>query len=698
MKKGIKIIFCLVTILIVFGFYAHTLNYSWKHFDDNIIFEEAILPIPKSFSEILEYIKLFGLNHHFEASNPFYSNVVNIRSNSFNSLIVLIVYLFFQKSAFLYHTLSLFFHILNTAILFLLLNNFCSSYVKNNSNLLFKIKYPLISALTLFWALNPLNIESVLFATNWGALLSYSLCLFIFYIYQKWSLLIVNHIIIFIFFLISLFNCEHIITFLAIIFFYLFIQKQPLKVALTKTSPLLLAFTIFILSFFISHIKDNLTPNSSNNINLVLERVLWLSPQIFVHFIKLILVPFHLSIDQTAFVTLSKSLFEPYAIGCSVLMYASLIIAVICFFRRSYNLFLVLFIPFFLALLPFLHIISPIYNLASERYLYFPLFFLTIGLAHIVFSVLSKQPERKIFNYVVIFLTVAITLTYSCRAYARTLDWKDSITLLDSAIKVAPNDLFKALRQETAASSIQYFSNDTDKSILYTKESRKSLTKAFLKFKIDEELYENKSPAILKFYGLDPSTLLAKTMYLISFCDYSTNNDPEKAFQIFSPYLNNLTIMDTQILRFVYKILFQTKRIDEAEGLLLHNLKQNKISSTLLIALSDLSEYKYNDLKSAEKYLLTSHKYFPYEPATLFGLQRLYRNLNSAKEFAFYSYLLGLRNHDPIALKDAAYIYIRLREKDKAKTIIDKLLKYYPIDEKTLGIKLLYSQSFIGSN
>src|SRR3989338_5420994 len=144
MKKYINLttLICIINCFIVFVFYSHTLNYEWKIYDENVIFQELVFPIPKSFSEIFEYITLFGLNHHFEAGNPIYSNITNLRSDPLNSLINLFVFCLFQKNSFFYHLLSLVLHTINTSVLFILLH----SIFKNSS----KISLFLISLLTLF--------------------------------------------------------------------------------------------------------------------------------------------------------------------------------------------------------------------------------------------------------------------------------------------------------------------------------------------------------------------------------------------------------------------------------------------------------------------------------------------------------------------------------------------------------------------
>ncbi len=701
MKKNIdlKIFICFITCFIVFIFYAHTLNYSWKYSDDIIIFRETILPIPRSFSEIFEYLTLFGLNHHFEASNPFYSSILNLRSDPFNFFITLFVLFFFQKNAFLYHLLSLILHIFNTCLLFFILDKISSNYNFTTSN---KIRFILISLLTLFWALNPLNIESILLASHWPAMLTYFLCLLIFYLSIKQDCIKIGTlsqpVIIFVLFLISLLTCEYSITLPIIIFCYIFLFKKSVQASIKEVKPLLFAAIPFLFYFLTSQTINNLILN--NNIQLFLERILWLSPQIFFHSLKLILFPFHLSIDQTAFVRISGSLFEPYSIFCSIFMYSILLITLFSLFNIKSPfayLFFILFAPFFVALLPFLHIFSPIYSLSSERYLYFPLLFLILGISNILFFFLAKLTSTNLPIYSIIAFILIVTFSYSYKTYIRTLDWKDSFTLLKSTIGSAPNGLFKAFRQKMLASSTKLFYEASSVTCHFdNKQALSSVKKAFRKLKKQVESSRTNPPQIIRFYGLDSQTLLAKFAFLVAFSDYDVNNDPENAYKIFSPYVKNLKVLDTQILTFYYNILIQTNRIDEANTLLLQNLQQNRISPALYVALSDFTEYNYKDLKQAEKYLLLSNKYFPYEPGTLLGLQRLYRSQNNTEKFAFYSYLYGLRTHNITSLKDAASTYLRVGNKEKSKIILNKLLQYYPVDNQILRIKMSYEQRFGG--
>ena len=698
MNKNIKLL-ALINCIIVFIFYAHTINYSWRFYDEDIIYNESLFPIPQSFSEIFEIIGSFGISQHFIASNPFYSDISNLRCDRINNLTILFVYFLFKKNAALYHLLSLLIHLTNTFILFLLLNKISSIYTKHS-----KINLILMSALTLLWSLHPVNVEPVLFTTNWPTLLSYTLCfvaLFLLLDFNGKKPILLSFTTFFIF-LVSLFICEHGVTFPIILFFYYLVTYhhknlnstylKSLAASFNKILPLLFSLLIFISYFLMSPTKSNMFKITEISVLTNLQRIFWLSPQVFLHFIKLILFPKNLSIDQTAYVKLGYDLYAPHAMLCIFLFFSLIILSMISLLftrKKIFFCFFISFVPFFIALSPFLHLLSPIYNIASERYLYFPLFFLTVGISHLFFSITSKSSKLEL---IVIPLLILIVSTYSIRTYIRTLDWKDSKTLLTSAIKTAPNNLLKGLRQEMLASYLK--SVNDPQSQTYSKRALASLGKALKEFQLEKTKYKNNIPQIIKFYGFDPKTLIAKTKFLIAFTDYYINGNPQIAYEIFSPYVDYFNPIDSQILIFYYKILFNIKKIDAAEKLLNKALLQNQISPSLYVALSDLYEYKYNDLTKTEKYLKESLKLFPYDPPTLFGLKRLYKILNNAEQFAHYSYLLGLRTHDIKSLQEAAYVYARLNIKNKSRTIIKKLLTTYPTDNETINIKTLYEQRY----
>lgn len=678
------VLFCLICLFVVAIIFAHTVNYPWQYFDAQIIYNETVLPIPASFSQIFEYVHNFGLNNHFEASNPFYSTISNVRCDPLNTLITLFVFYFFQKNASAYHLLSLSLHIFNSFLLFLLINKVSLDFFKISN----KIRLFLVSLLTLLWSLHPVNVESLLFSANWAAIVTYSLCLILLYYYINFDTnkgFIFQILIPFILYLFPLLNSEYSVTLPLILFSYIFANHQfknkdstilqSLNVTFKKTAPLIIAVILYALYFLFSPTKANIT-SQLNSISLMLERIFWLMPQIFIHYLKLIVFPLNLTIDQTTLLNLPKTIFSPYAIFTFLTMYIFVLILIISFLKsnkRSFYLFFITFSGFFIALAPFLHIISPTYNLASERYLYFPLLLLIFGFSHFVFYIISKI-NKTVFLYTSATLLTLILVSLSIRTYVRTYDWKDNTALFTSALNEAPNDLYKGLRLQMLG-SLLLASTEGDK-IIKGKElidkGVEILEDSLAKLETEKQKYQENLPDIIKAYGLDPKTIQAKTAYLLSITKIGLEDDWNAALDILSPYMKDLSIIDTQILDLYIGLLFQANRLDEAEEILNHAAR-TKMTPVVYITLSLLHKKKYNDLNNTEEYLLKSFKYFPYDIQTLARLKQHYFEVNKPDEYAKFSYLYGIRTHSKESLIEAYNIFTHSNNEKMAKKSLDNV-------------------------
>ena len=684
-------LWCFFTVIIVFVFFAHTLNYPWKHFDDQIIYNETLLPAPLSFHQIFEYLFYLGPINYIEASNPFYSTISSIRWT--NVPFDLFVFWLLKKSAFAYHTFSFLLHLINSCLCFLIINKTSLLITKLDSKDQGNYRLCLVSLLTLIFALHPVNIESVLFASNFGALITYCFCLSILF-----YLINLNHqtktplyhlVLLFLLYLFPLFLNEYSVTLPFILFFYLTAvslfynstikYKYAVLQTLKEILPLLLALTAFVINFFSLHIVKT---SQETSLTITLERILWLSPQIFLHFLKLILSPIHLTIDQGTLVKLSTSLFEPYAISCILFMLGLIILSLISLFfiRKSafFFYFIIIFVSFFLSLLPFLHIISPIYNLASERYLYFPLFFLILGFSHLIFFIFYRS-KNVAFNVFILVILSIVLFIFSTRAYLRTLDWQDSISLFTSAIKEAKSELIKGLRLQMLGGVLSTHYKDTDSQISGDKfifDGNTTLEKSFLQLEEEKQKFQNRLPQVIKSYGLDPKTMQAKIAYLLAFNKLGLEGNIKDAYELLKPYMQDLSIIDTQILDLYAGLLFATNNLDEAERLLNYALK-NKPSPTVLTILSELYKRKYINLSKTEMFLKESFKYFPYDTRTLESLKSFYLEVNNPNNFAFFSYLHGIRTHSEQSLQDAFKIYTKLYNQKMSKEVMEniKLLK-----------------------
>ncbi|MBI1858123.1 MAG: hypothetical protein HYR97_03305 [Candidatus Melainabacteria bacterium] len=706
-------LFIFLVALSIFVFFSHTLNYQWKFFDEDIIFRETVLPIPISFKEYIETLKMLGTNHYFESTNPLYSNISNIRGNSLWLIITMFILFIFKASALNYHLFMLVLHICNAIVLFAILRSLViqaggtgreGPRADSSGGLPVGDRTRVVFLLTLIWAFHPVNIEPVLFGTNFGILITFFFLFVLFYYFQKIELPVKNYTVHFLFvfitYLVAFSLHEYAFVLPIILFTYLLwkdivIENKPRKVAVAHTLrlllPILVVFLCYTFYFFSSEIQRTYP---SSNFFLTLERVLWLAPQIFFHYIKLMFFPLKLSIDHASLVTISDSYFNFYSVSAFVLMFGLLATCLFFLLTKNKNAYIQTAslgtVIFFISMLPYLHIISPVYNIASERYLYFPLFILIFFAAKLIFEIQLRHPNIK--NLMIPILLIAL-LAYSTRAYIRTFDWRDTATLLTASINSTENYMYKGLRQHMIAVALKELHNETPPGLL-SNLNNVALGYLYKAMKQLEVKNQTNVPNILKFYGLDPITLQAKNAYLIAHTKYDIDNDPASASNLLTTYFNNIKITDSHIVDFYYKVLFKSGQVDKAEELLKTYLAQKKISHVVLVAYSDLIEYKYHDLNKTKEYLLKSFKYFPYDISTLFGLKRIYSIFNDKEKYAYFSYLYALRTHDPQAFKDAALIYIALDKRHTAKNILEIMTSRFPKTTELAEIKNAYLTKF----
>ena len=679
-SKKTTVFFLFLVTLITFLFFFSTIFYKVKLFDEIVPFKETYLPACFSFGELVELISLLGLHQHFEATNTLYSNIISLRCNPFGNLLQLLIQFIFKKNPVYYHTYSLILHLINSGIVFLLIKRVSERFKVSIEN---KKALTIVSLLTLFWSLHPTNIESVLLLSNANIILSYTLCLTALFIFLKpeassstlrFSPL--KSFIIFLLYLGAQFTAEFhfmvpfiLIGYLTVIEIWLNHKPitESLKRSFINTMPFIIAMVIFVLFFTLSNTGTNIKKQES--ILLILERVFWLSPQVLFHFIKLFFFPLKLSVDQSLFVKLGKSLFSPYAIFCFGFMLIASILSLISLARanKRFPFFFIIFFLSLLSLIPFSQIPAPLYNLASERYLYFPSFMFVFGFSHYLFNLLNKT-SNKVFVFCVCSL-MSITMIYATRAFIRTLDWKDSFTLYYSAIKTTNNPLNKAFRYKGLTPPnkihVQYPEEGVDKK--YLKLAIKNLKQAIEILKVEKDLYQNRTPHIVKVYGLDPGSCLAKAGYYLTQTDFRLNNNYKRALQLITPYTNDLSKLDSAGLSFYGAILYFNGMQDKSEQILRQALKIAPYSTQIIFPLCDLIQIRYNNLNEIEKLSLKAFSYFPYDSFTLLALCKLYRLKGDIEKFAFFSYVYGLRHHESNALLESEKAYLFLNKKDMAK-------------------------------
>lgn len=174
----------------------------------------------------------------------------------------------------------------------------------------------------------------------------------------------------------SFFISEHTLLLPLIVFIY-YLGSLPVKKALKKTLPLFCALGVYILFFLSNATYANFLGSKS-----FMERIIYITPQVFLHTIKLILVPIHLNIDQTSLIYFDSTANQGYAVFCLIYLLAVIATVVISFLNKK-TVFILL-APFLISLIPFLQILTPTYCLMSERYMYMPLFFLVFGIGRLM--------------------------------------------------------------------------------------------------------------------------------------------------------------------------------------------------------------------------------------------------------------------------------------------------------------------------
>lgn len=663
-KNALFFVFLLTTILSVFIFYFPTIFFAIKSFDEVTPFKETHLPVCFSLSEMFDLISLLGLHQYFEASNTLYSSIISLRSNPLGDFLVLLTQFFCRKNPVNYHLYSLILHLISSCFIFLILNKISIDFELNN-----KIRLATISLLTFLWATHPVNIESVLLLTNYNAVLSYSLCIITIFVYLSYhSNQTIRTLLLCIPFSIATFSAEYLFTLPFVLFAYTFGESKDWKKSISQTFPLFIISAIFVISFIFSSSKINFYNQS---FLLTLERVLWFAPQVLFHLISLLFFPLKLSIDQAFFVRFGESLFSPYAIFCVGTILILIICSLISLFNSKKRLpfLFIVFIPFLLSLLPFSHVFAPIYNIASERYLYLPSFIFILGLSNLIFYFLKDKKTKP--SILVLSLLALITLLYSSRAYVRTLDWKDSFTLYESAINATNNPLYKAFRYKLLIPQEKIFSKFEHQEVspIYQLLAIDNLELAIKDLKEKTKQHEKDIPLIIKSYGLDPETLLVKAAYLLAHSNYTINKDPQKAINILSPFLRELSLLDNAGLAFYASLHFFNNSLNKAEEILRYAHSKYPYSTRITFPLCQLIYMKTGNLDEVESFSLTTFKYFPYDTFTLLYLIKIYMLKKDNEKYAFYSYAYGLRHHSIESLQAAKNTYLMLDKSEVAKKI-----------------------------
>ena len=685
------------TIFVVFFIYSFSLFRPWLPFDERLFYNEEFLPIPTSFNEIFEIIKSFVLGSHIVSTNNFFSKHLTLRSDPFAWSILIFILFFFKKNAVLYHLLQLFIHLANSIIVFLIFKKSREIFKKSLNN----FDYLTISIFTVIWALHSANTEAILLVTNWNALLTYTFCLcFIFYETSKFekNLFFITKsqaILTSILFFILMFITEYGYTFPVIIFFIVFAYnrikssnsiKEVSINAIKISMPYFIGlFLFFLFSVFKPDSAINNIINSHSPIYAFIERNLWLVPQLFIHFLKLLFFPKALSLYQSNLVHLSNKLISPYSIFCSLSYLLFLLLPLILFFlyrKKAHGFIYPLIYAFYFSIFPFLHIITPTYCLSADRYCYFPSFVLLLVLIQPIYLLLNGQSQKFVKP---LFISLSLlVLLLGIRTLFRIQEWNDPYKLYNSAAKIEKNLLYKGQRLNILADYVGEHLKDQDQMESLLEKSLSCLNKALQDFKTKSQAISQ--PITLKIYGLDYKTLTQKAAYSIAVIKNDNYREPpQNTLAIFEPYIeNDLNSAGISQISFYADLLLKNNEIDKAKYVYKYAYKKYPFVLEISLPLSDLYLNNDNNPDKALKILQESYKYYPNKGMPMYKLLKFYETSNDPLNQAKYAYLLGLREHSVESYQHAAQIYLDINKLQDAKKTLDKLIQLNPNNPFTL--------------
>lgn len=647
MKEKDKNYFFIIPIAITFLIYLPSLFYGFRVFDEDQIIQEFYTK--KTFSEYVEKFFLVNLGGATEAHGFTFSSVKNVHVSVLGIPLLYLISFLFQAKPFLFHLWGLILHLI--ALFFF--SNLCFRLTHNKQ----------IALVTSFiWSFHPINVESIIWATNWPQLLGacfyfYTLNKIVFFnergvINQTSTILFITVISI-----IQILFTEHTITIPFAIFLTTYYLTNKLKLSLKLSSYPFIFLGIYTLLRFC------LASKGSGNLIDTLQRIIFLSPQTFLDHLKLIFFPKILTIDQLDHLTLDLNNFGSYHLLSIFVLFIYTVLIVILknkFKELSFGLVLYL-----ICLLPFLQII-PLYSIVGERYNYLGLSFLIFGIICFLFKLFLKL------NKLLLVISILISIFLGIRSYFRILDWKSSPTLFLSTINSSKSLLKKGIWTYNLALTQQ----NKDK-----KEELLNLSCNLLKLFIETNTKALSTyPKFLSIYEIDTNSLLAKAAHRIATNHEILGNKEHELDYLLKAlgFANENSQMQAQIYKNLGTFYFQKNDFIKA----LDYYKKSYLISpypTIDYAVS-LCYLKLNNLQNYEAYLKKAVSVIsPYNisPFKTYG-QFLELQKNDSVGAIKYYKIATLLENNPESYILLSTLYLKLNQIENASKYISRGLHSFP--------------------
>ena len=640
----------IVTILV----YLPSLFFSFRNFDEDNFIKDFYMQ--KTLGEYIDKFLFLHTGGVSEAHGFTFSGIQNIHVCILGLPSIYLTNFIFQAQPFFYHALGLFFHC-SALFLFIWL---CFHFTQNKQVAMFA---------GLIWSLLPTNVEPVIWATNWlqpfGTTLYFYTLSKIISLARKGLLQeISTSIFVLLITIIQILFTEHTITIpFGILFTTLYFLKSSskesniIKRAIQVSAPSFIVIAVYWL-VRTSLISKAVVSSTQNTLYQTLERILFFTPQIFIHQLKLIFIPLKLSIDQIDLLSLDKTYLGPYNLFCIFLII--LFILLIFSSRNRLPILSFGFLLYLIAILPFIQIV-PLYSLAGERYNYLGSAFITFGIVGTLFNIKGRE---KIF----LLILITTSLIFSTRSVLRIYDWKDSNSLFVSTIKTSKSLYKKGIWTYNLA----ICKKDLDIELI----KRSNL---LLKKFVQKSIQPKSEPNIFKIYDLDYKSIIAKSLIRIA-----TNYELLKKKEMQLTYLLKAleySKPQSQISSLIYKNLgtlyFQTGNLTKA--IYFYN-QSCSISPTAKLKFAIAICYlKLNDFINYERYLqeAVSMNSSDGEIYKAYGqLLELSKHdyQNATKYYRISSFLL--KSPEPYILLTT--LYLKLKDIDNAFEILNKGLYGFP--------------------
>ena len=429
-SKSLSFIFVTFSIAVLtFIVFSPSLKCGFTNWDD----ERFIVQNPLIVNKTVEVKKIFT---SILTESDYYP--VTIISFAFN-------YKLCKFDPFGYHLCNLLFHIFNSLLVLIFI------FILTKRNLL------MASIVALFFAIHPMHVESVTWVTERKDVLFMfffliGLICYMFYREKKRKIL---YVVIIISFTLSCLSkgTAVVFPFILLLIDYLLSNRITKKMLVEKTLFFLISLTFILITY-------RLHFNNIININIpqktFMQRILFASYDLLWYIFK-------------EFIPNNLSAFYVYPLKGNIpfAFYLSPFILVICvaaiyFFMRNQKEIIFGFLFYFFSIVLMLQFIptgNGDFNMA-DRYNYLPSVGLLFVVAHFANIVWKK---KKNFRYLLIGITITVSLVFSFQTFARTKVWLNSETLWTDAINKNPDHCF--MGYYCLGDYYQFIKNDIEKAL-----------------------------------------------------------------------------------------------------------------------------------------------------------------------------------------------------------------------------------------